>query len=70
MSALVSIKVRATDASYLELLCPLAHVPAEEAPAGSAAIRAANFRLWAARPRQSVGLPDAGRDFICISVTY
>jgi hypothetical protein len=73
MSALRSIKVRATDASHLELLRPLEHmpsgefemlVPGDEIPATPAAGRSAAFKAWAARPRPSIGLPSAGRGVI------
>ena len=75
MSALRSIKVRATDASHLELLLPLEHMPSgefdilipdEDAAAGSATARAAAFKSWAGRPRPRVGLADAGRDAIYV----
>ena len=73
MSALISIKARATDASHLELLQPLAMTPAGEfdilipgntSPPAAPAVRAAAFREWAGRSRTAVGLSDAGRDAI------
>ena len=73
MTALIAIRARATDASHLELLRPLAITPAGEfdilIPADTSspvdpAVRAAAFREWAGRPRAAVGLNDAGRDAI------
>jgi hypothetical protein len=73
MSALISIKARATDASHLELLQPLTITPAgefeiliptEDACVVPAEVRSAAFREWARRPRTPVNLPDAGRDAI------
>jgi hypothetical protein len=73
MSALISIRARATDASHLELLRPLTVtpagefdilIPAETSPPAAPGVRAAAFREWAGRPRRAVGLSDAGRDSI------